>query len=155
MADQTEIIINEEVEQFEVIVAENNEVYEIIIEENDGGGGADLDLTAEAGSAMSSGRVVTVLNGIATYFDPTNDDMYGLAVGLTKTSANIGDQIGIKSFGKFYESGLNLTAGQLYFAGVNGTLVLSPENLTIVQPIGVAMDADNILINIQNSIETI
>lgn len=155
MADQTEIIINEEYQQFEVIVTENNEVYEIVIEENSQGGGADLDLTAEAGSALSSGRVVTVLNGIATYFDPNNDDMYGLAVGLTKTSANIGDQVGIKSFGKFYESGLNLTAGQLYFAGVNGTLVLSPLNLVINQPIGMALDEDSILINIQNSIETI
>lgn len=113
------------------------------------------DLIAEAGQNLSSGRVVVIISGIANYFDPNNENMFGLAAGITKTSADVGDQIGIKSFGNFYESGLNLTPGKVYFAGINGTLTLNPENLKIVQQIGTALDSDNLLINIQNSIETL
>lgn len=111
--------------------------------------------TAIAAYALSSGRVICILNGQAIYFNPMSIDQFGLTLGLTKTSAIPGGSVEVQLSGIFYEAGLGLISGVNYFVGLNGTLVNNPTGLKVVQPFGFAINTDTLNININSPIETL
>lgn len=111
--------------------------------------------TAVAGSSLSSGRVVCVINGTAVYFNPGDVSMSGLMTGITKSAALAGSKVVIQLSGAFYESGLGLVQGREYYAGPDGMITINPAGLKLVQSIGSSIDVNTININIQLSIETI
>ena len=123
---------------------------------SDSDGGIDYSTyNTTAGEVLSGGRVVVIKDNKAYYFNPNDITMLGLVTGITKTAASLNATIAIKLFGSFYESGLNLTPNEMYFVGVNGTLVTDPSGLLIVQPIGNALNSDTLNININSPIETL
>jgi hypothetical protein len=120
------------------------------------GGGIDYSTyNTTSGEALSGGRVVVIKNNQAFYFNPNDITMLGLVTGVTKTAASLNASVAIKLFGAFYESGLGLTPNEMYFVGVNGTLITDPTGLLIVQSIGNSLNEDTLNININSPIVTI
>lgn len=130
-------------------------VYYVDIITGEAGTSSDYSVfNTIAGQSLSGGRVVVIKNGKAVYFNPNDITMLGLVTGITKTAAANNAEVQIKLFGAFYEAGLNLTSDEMYFVGVNGTLVTDPTGLLIVQPIGNALNSDTLNININSPILT-
>jgi hypothetical protein len=103
-----------------------------------------------AGQATSSGRLLTALSNQAVYFDPSgNFEPAGIAL----NAAIQGDEVTVILNGPIEISGWGLTPGAAYFAGPNGTLLSDPAQCVgRVQQIGVAEDANTLIINIQPAI---
>lgn len=115
-----------------------------------GGGSHAATFSAQAGAALSAGRVVKVASGVATYWSP--GDALG-PVGVTVTAAGTGEQVTIQTSGHLVSPGWNLTPGRC-FATANG--VISPTPATSkVQPIGEAIAADTLVIQFFPSITTL
>jgi hypothetical protein len=103
--------------------------------------------TYTASGAISSGRVVVCLNNTAAYFDPTSN---AEPSGITRTAAINGDLVSVVLGGPVQIPGWGLTPGAVYYAGSNGTLISNPDSAVgRVQIIGVAEDANTLLVNIQ------
>ena len=103
-----------------------------------------------AGQATSSGRLITALSNEAVYFDPSSNYE---PIGVTFNAALAGDEVTVILVGPIEIPGWGLTPGAVYYAGPNGTLISNPELATgRVQAIGVAEDANTLIINIQPAI---
>ena len=106
------------------------------------------------GENISGGRVVVSINNLLFYFDPTNLNHYGLAIGISRQAGLIGEIIDVATNGKIYYSGLGLTPNSHYFSGLNGQLTTVPINThnTILQPAGAAIDSDTLIIDFLNPV---
>lgn len=103
-----------------------------------------------AGQATSSGRLMTAISNQATYFDP--EGAYEPA-GIALNASMQGDQVVVILNGPVVISGWGLTPGAAYYAGPNGTIISDPAQCVgRVQQIGVAEDANTLIINIQPAI---
>lgn len=115
-----------------------------------GSGSASAE-TYTASTAISSGRIVRAISNAVSYFDPTND--VAEPTGISKTAAAQGDVVEVILSGPVVIPGWGLTPGSVYYAGENGTLISDPSQATgRVQAIGVAEDANTLIINIQPAI---
>lgn len=85
-------------------------------------GSAGANVTATAGLAISSGRLITVTAGTAVYFDADDPAILGRVTGISLTSATIGNPVTIATGGPVTVAGWGLTPGSPYFAGPNGTV---------------------------------
>ena len=104
-----------------------------------------------AGTALSSGRVVSVLNNTANYFNPSGNYE---PIGITQNAALSGDQVTVILSGPITMSGWGLTPGARYFALANGTITSDASQCVgRVQQIGVAEDSDTLIIHIQPAIK--
>jgi len=104
----------------------------------------------QAAQAISGGRVVSVVSNTADYFDPTGNLE---PVGIAKHAASQGASLAVALNGPLVNAGWGLTPGATYFAGPNGTLISDPaQAVGRVQIIGVAEDANTLIINIQQGI---
>ena len=115
-----------------------------------GPAGGSSEQTYSAAQAISSGRVVSAVSNTADYFDPTgNLEPVGIAV----NAASQGASLSVALSGPLVIAGWGLTPGATYFAGPNGTLISDPaQAVGRVQIIGVAEDANTLIINIQQGI---
>jgi hypothetical protein len=103
-----------------------------------------------AAQAISAGRVVTVVSNIADYFD-TSGNLE--PAGIAKNAAAQGDTVQVALNGPVTMAGWGLTPGAVYYAGANGTLISDPtQAVGRVQIIGVAEDANTLIVNIQQGI---
>jgi hypothetical protein len=113
-----------------------------------GSGGAQ-SITATAGSALSSGRLVRILDGEANYYTPGESEEPN---GVTITAASLGAEVTVVVVGPAEVAGWGLTPGALYYANENGTITDSPPATGRAQQIGVALDSDTLTVNIQQPI---
>lgn len=104
---------------------------------------------------LSSGRVVTIINGQANYYDPSDAGMIGKAVGITLTAAIQGESVNIQTEGIYYLSGLGLIPESVYYVGPDGTLVRNTNGLLVIQPAGASISTDKIKINFTSPIKTL
>lgn len=109
----------------------------------------DGTLTATAATPISSGRLLSVIDGVASYFDPAGS---GEPTGMAITAALQDAELTLVLVGMASVSGWGLTPGATYYAGPNGTITAIPPNADRVQAVGVALDTDTLNINIQQPI---
>lgn len=113
------------------------------------------NLTEEiAGETISSGKVVYSSGGKIYNFNPGDVTLYGRSYGISKTSAVINQQLTIQWGGKFSEAGLGLVQDQIYYAGTSGLPTTNITGFLLIQPIGFAIDSDNLMINFTTAILT-
>ena len=140
---------NERQRELEIFTA-RGEAIETPIPPIPDNGQAEAILTTTAGMDLSGGRVVTIVDGKAVYYNPNDETMYGEVVGITKDAALSGQEVKVQMDGLYYEAGLGLTPDQLYFAGLNGQLTLNPSGLKTIQSIGSSVDSNRLSIKINS-----
>lgn len=120
-----------------------------------GGGGTGSDTySGIAGEILGGGKVVYILGGKFYLYDASDPILADMAFGITKTAAALNAPVDIQISGVYTEIGLGLTPDLEYYAGLIGLLTSSANNIVITS-IGIAIDADNIKIEIQPSIITV
>ena len=79
--------------------------------------------------------------------------MYGKAVGVTKHAAAASAQIAIQVSGPVDLVGAGFTPGARFWAGINGNLITSSPVAGMVVPVGYAVDADTLFVQIESYLE--
>lgn len=113
-----------------------------------GGGGGTLAPTVVslvAGEALGYPRVVNIIAGKAYLFNPLTA-IAGSVVGLTTASVALGAIATIQPKGELLYTGWGLVTDKVMYAGANGVLSVTPPSSGLVQPIGVALTSDTLLI---------
>jgi len=103
-------------------------------------------LKVVAGEVLGGQRVVMLENGVAFYYDPSDEKNVGKVIGITNQASIQGEQIDIVGFGVITNMG-NLIPNQIYYAGLNGLISETPIASGIFQRIGIAIDANNLKID--------
>jgi len=97
------------------------------------------------GESIISGRAVVSDNGVIKHFDKDTPSHYGRILGISKTSASIGQIVVIAINGVL--TGLSgLGIDNLIFGGNSGVLTTTPITSGISQILGVSLDPTTILI---------
>jgi hypothetical protein len=113
----------------------------------------DGKITVTASAALSAGRLVTVDENGAAYYDPSDTALYGKAVGITKHAAAAAALIDVVAAGKVDLVGAGYTPGTKFWAGPNGTLVSTAPTSGLIVPVGYAIDADTLFVQIESYLE--
>lgn len=113
----------------------------------------DGKITVTASAPLSAGRLVTVDENGAAYYDPTDLSLYGKAVGITKHAAAALSPIDVVAAGKVELVGAGYTPGTKFWAGPNGTLVTTAPVSGMIIPVGYAFDADTLFVQIESYLE--
>lgn len=109
-----------------------------------------------AGEIIPSQRAVVLIGGQLFLFDPANPAHYKKTVGITKQAAGIiGTVIDVWTSGKADGFGGTLLADNIYYAGASGALTVTPTSTPgeFVQFLGFAIDANTMLINIDDNFQ--
>lgn len=109
---------------------------------------SSIIVTTEAGEDISATRLVKIVGGIATLFEPSTDEE---ADGIARTSATTGNTITIVLSGRVNIAGWGLTPGAVYWAGASGTISNIDPQITRSKQVGKADDADTLILNIKES----
>ena len=107
-----------------------------------------------AGEALGYPRVVMTVAGKIKLFAPSTG-IIGSVAGITTRSAVLDEVIPVLTQGKLTYTGWGLTQGSRYYAGNAGVVSLTPVSSGNMQPIGVALTPDTLLVNITNPINII
>lgn len=92
-------------------------------------------------------------NGEAFLFDQTDELNTYKAIGFTKTAVNIGDNVEVIYFGLLESAGWGLTPDTVYYAnGSLGIISLTPPSVGISQAVGIALDSDTLLIELEEPV---
>lgn len=108
--------------------------------------------TCVAGETLSGHMVVIFNNGRVYKFNPSNEDHYLKIVGITRTSGILDGNIDVVIFGNVFLNGWGLTQNDIYYAVSNGQISNVLPTTGILQPIGIAIDSNNLEIVISNPI---
>jgi hypothetical protein len=119
-----------------------------------GAASSNLGQFFTAGQNLSSGRIVSMIDDVIVYFDPTDEGFAGNVLGIAKTAALEGDDVSVVTDGIFELVGLGLTPGLKYYAGPNGSVISNPSGLKVVQSIGTALTSNKLKISISSPIIT-
>ena len=109
--------------------------------------------TGPAGQDLNGGKLVYLNAGAFYLYDASVESLADMAFGITQGAAKSGALVNVQMAGIFKEVGLGLMQGQIYYAARNGLISTTPGKVVTV--VGIAIDADNIKIEIQQSIITI
>lgn len=104
-----------------------------------------------AGQSLGYPRVVTLVAGEAKLFNPVTA-VAGNVLGITTHSAAVGEVIQVLTEGVFDYVGWGLTANALQFGTSAGGLSSVPPVGGLLQPVGLALSADRLLLNRQTPI---
>jgi len=107
-----------------------------------------------AGEALGYPRAVMTVAGKVMLFNPATS-IAGSVVGLTTASAVLNAVTPILTQGKLTYTGWGLTQGSRYYAGNAGVVSLTPVASGNMQPIGVALTPDTLLLNITNPVDIV
>jgi len=107
-----------------------------------------------AGEVLGYPRAVMTVAGKAMLFDPITG-VAGSVVGLTTASAVVDATVSVLTQGKLTYTGWSLTQGSRYYAGNAGVVSLTPVTSGNMQPIGVALTSDTLLLNITNPVDIV
>lgn len=109
------------------------------------------ELTLVTAENINADRAVVNIGGLAYNFDPTDLSHYRKVVGISRNSVTTGQPVKIL-VNEQIATGLTLTAGAIYFGDTAGQLTTTAPTSGISQPLGVAIDATKLLIQIQTPI---
>lgn len=106
-----------------------------------------------AGQDLSGGKLVYLSAGSFFLYDGNNETLADMAFGITRGAAKSGAAVIVQMGGVFTEVGLGLIAGKIYYSVSDGLLSTTPGKVITI--IGIAVDTDNLKMDIQQSIITI
>ncbi len=110
------------------------------------------EISLTAGENIGFGKVVGIQNGVAVLYDPTNEDMYNLAIGIAKTSAVSGNLIRVALAGKI--SGFTgLQANKTYYATTAGGMSINDPESGMLRSVGIAISTTELLLDFSQKIE--
>ena len=114
------------------------------------GSGAATTLEEDfvAGANLGGNRLVYILAGVVYHFDYTDISLWGKLLGFTKASATIGSTVTVVKAGKMVNPGWGLTPDTVYYADSNGLITATPPTSNLDIPVGLAIDANTLEINI-------
>lgn len=104
-------------------------------------------LVVTAGEAIGGHRVVMMKGSVAVYYDVSENNT-GKALGMSSGAASAGGPTSIVTSGKVNNPGWGLVAGEVYFAAPSGMISLTPRTLGISQRVGVALDSNNLQVQL-------
>lgn len=114
---------------------------------------ANMQSIYTAGQNLSSGNLLMLGDDARVYKnDPTDEANYGRAIGFAKMAVVTGEDEEVITEGVYVEGGFGLTPGAVYYAGLNGSITATPPEAGMSQVVGVAKDADTLVIEIQEPI---
>jgi hypothetical protein len=93
-----------------------------------------------------------LLGGKVFLYDQTDTSLWGKIVGFTKTSAVLNGPVVIVKSGRMVNPGWGLTPDTVYYAGSNGLITATPPSNDMDVPIGLALDANTLEINIYEQV---
>ncbi len=105
-----------------------------------------LNLTA--GEIINGDSVVMVKDGKAYKNDPNDTGNIYLCIGLAKNAAGVGEDVKVTLCGEHISAGWGLIPNQIYYAGSNGGITLTPPDNNLSQVVGFAKDADTMIVEI-------
>lgn len=104
-------------------------------------------LSFTAGEAINADRALGLINGEAFHFDSSDINFYGKFIGISQTSAIIGNSVDISIEGIHVNPGWGLVQGDIYFATPIGDITNTPPTGPgLLQQVGTARDSNSILI---------
>jgi len=110
------------------------------------------EIALTAGENIGFGKVVAIQNGTVYLFDPTDEDMYNLAIGIAKTSAVSGNLIRVALAGKI--SGFTgLEPNETYYATIAGGMSINDPESGMLRSVGIAISSSELLIDFSQKIE--
>jgi len=115
----------------------------------------NLQMQVISGEVLGYPRAVMLISNKAYLFQPASASWNSM-LGITTQSvlANVSTPIIIS--GKIVYTGWGLTPNQIQYAGANGIISNIPlAGLGNMQPIGIALDSNTLLLKSYNSIEVI
>lgn len=111
-----------------------------------------LEKLYTAGENISSGNVVMLSGGQVFKYDPTTELNYGKAIGIAKTAALTGATVNVVLSGTVFIGGWGLVTDEIYYAGLAGAVTNTPPVAGMNNMIGVAKDANTLIIDIDEPI---
>jgi hypothetical protein len=123
---------------------------------NSGGNGFNdmtkVMFTSIAGTNLGGQRVVMIIGSEAFYYDATNEASIGATIGMTNGAASVGASVDVILEGIVNNPGWGLVPGDVYFIGINGLINNTPPTSGVSFRVGVAIDADNLLLKLSEEI---
>ncbi|MDI9872183.1 hypothetical protein [Flectobacillus roseus] len=110
------------------------------------------EIALTAGENIGFGKVVAIQNGTVYLFDPTDEDMYNLAIGIAKTSAVSGNLIRVALAGKI-NGFTGLEPNQTYYATIAGGMSIDDPESGMLRSVGIAISSSELLIDFSQKIE--
>jgi hypothetical protein len=117
-------------------------------------GGAYETYTGIAGENLGGGKLVYLNAGKFYLYNANDTALADAAFGITQAAAVADAAVTIQLSGVFTEVGMGLTPGTEYYADINGLFTTTPTAV-VSTFIGIAITADSLKLNIQQSIITI
>lgn len=105
-----------------------------------------------AGENISSGNVVMLSGGQVFKYDPSDENNYGKAIGIAKTSVLTGATVNVVLSGTVFIGGWGLVADDIYYAALAGAVANTPLASGMNNMIGVAKDSNTMIIDIDEPI---
>lgn len=103
-----------------------------------------------AGETISGQSLVMLNNGVLFKFNQSDENNFSKTIGITQTSANIGDLVNVIYQGKLNNPGWNLTPNGIYYAGDNGSITTTVPLTGIILRVGIAIDSDNLNVSLSH-----
>jgi len=106
-----------------------------------------------SGEVIGHPRVIVLQSGTARLFDPGTSEV-GSVVGISTQSVAAGVILPVIYEGEVVHIGWGLTPDTIQYATASGLVSSNPPSFGLVQPVGLALDANTLLLNIQLSIRS-
>lgn len=115
----------------------------------------NLQTQVVSGEVLGYPRAVMLVNGKVYLFQPSTASWNSmLGITIQSVLANVNTSIVVS--GKIVYTGWGLVPNQVQYANVNGIISNIPlAGLGNMQPVGIALDADTLLLKTLNSIEVV
>lgn len=86
--------------------------------------------------SVTAGQLLVIYNEDVMPYDATDVVHADLLIGIATNSANVGEIVNVQSEGMVSVATFGLTPDTVYFAGPNGSLILSDDGMAFSQIIG-------------------
>lgn len=112
----------------------------------------ETDFIIIAGEDVGGHKAIAMIDGLAYLADKDSPLHFNKVVGMSANAALAGDSVTIKKGTKIILNGWGLVPDSVYFLGNNGNISVSTYD-GIFQIIGIAKDANTLLIQLSNPIK--
>lgn len=109
------------------------------------------EIALTAGENIAFGKVVAIQNGTVYLFDPTDEDMFNLPIGIAKMSAVSGNLIKVALSGRVsgFES---LIPNKKYYSTSSGEITTLAPQTGSLRSVGIALNTKDLFIDFSQNI---
>ena len=106
----------------------------------------------ECGENLSTGSLVTVIDGLIYKYNNSNTSQLDKAIGFANSHGLVGETIEIITNGGMCEALSGLSSGSKYYAGVDGAITTIPPTVGVRQVVAYAISSEKFICNIQDGV---